>query len=247
MSRKKFIESNGATCKNWSWSWSFINEKEKIIIFGAWDHHDVGDMTMVFSHDWEYDDFNRKKAAYPQSREHIKLIEEKDYTLKTFIIYHSEENKNEEGLGPAKIKGFKPELEDKLLVRIGNHYYATAKLELHSIVEEVTEPEKYLEGTSKRISINTYERNPKARRKCIEHYGYECQICFFNFEEVYGTIGKDYIHVHHRIPLSEVKEGYEVDPVKHLIPLCPNCHAIIHRTKPALRVEDLKNIYDNKI
>ncbi len=39
MSRKEFIESVDATCKNWQWSWSFINETERFIVFGAWDRN----------------------------------------------------------------------------------------------------------------------------------------------------------------------------------------------------------------
>lgn len=49
MSRKKFIESHGATCKNWNWSWSFINDAEKFIIFGAWDVYDDGNMSQILA------------------------------------------------------------------------------------------------------------------------------------------------------------------------------------------------------
>ena len=48
------------------------------------------------------------------------------------------------------------------------------------------------------------------------------------------------IHVHHCKPLSEIQEGYEVDPIKHLIPICPNCHAVIHRRKPPYTIEEVK-------
>ncbi|CFR13236.1 Uncharacterised protein [Yersinia kristensenii] len=37
MSRTDFIKSLGATCKNWTWSWSFIDDVNKKIIFGAWE------------------------------------------------------------------------------------------------------------------------------------------------------------------------------------------------------------------
>jgi 5-methylcytosine-specific restriction protein A len=60
------------------------------------------------------------------------------------------------------------------------------------------------------------------------------------FEKVYGAIGKKYIHVHHVIPLSEIRKEYALDPVKDLVPVCPNCHAIIHRTQPPLTVKQLK-------
>lgn len=58
------------------------------------------------------------------------------------------------------------------------------------------------EGTKKQITVNAYERNSKARKECINEYGYKCTICKFNFEKVYGEIGKDFIHVHHIKPLS---------------------------------------------
>ena len=83
MSRKQFIESQGATCKNWTWSWSFINEAEKFIIFGAWDVYDDGDMTLILSEDWEISRRGGRQPGYPQSREHIRLIEEEGYKLKT--------------------------------------------------------------------------------------------------------------------------------------------------------------------
>ena len=36
------------------------------------------------------------------------------------------------------------------------------------------------------------------------------------------------IHVHHIVPVSEIGEEYVVDPVKDLIPVCPNCHMVLH-------------------
>jgi len=42
MSRKKFIESVGATCDNWNWSWSFVNHKDRFVVFGLWDVNEDG-------------------------------------------------------------------------------------------------------------------------------------------------------------------------------------------------------------
>ncbi len=88
-----------------------------------------------------------------------------------------------------------------------------------------------------------YERNKTARQKCIDHYGCKCVICDFDFETTYGKIGKNFIEVHHVIPLSEIKEEYIVDPIEHLRPLCSNCHSMIHRTNPMMGVENLKELY----
>lgn len=98
------------------------------------------------------------------------------------------------------------------------------------------------EGKLTTVKINSFERNVKARQKCIEYYGVNCQVCNMNFEERYGQIGKSYIHVHHITPLYEIREEYEVDPIKDLIPVCPNCHAMLHanRNGKVLTVSELK-------
>lgn len=98
----------------------------------------------------------------------------------------------------------------------------------------------YFEGTPKQISSNNYERNPQAREQCIEYYGVNCSVCGFNFEKVYGAVGKDFIHVHHLVPLSEIGHKYELDPIHDLRPVCANCHAIIHRRTPAYTIDDVK-------
>jgi predicted HNH restriction endonuclease len=100
-----------------------------------------------------------------------------------------------------------------------------------------------LEGAFKRVTVNAYERNLKAREECIKHYGAKCFVCEFDFENVYGELGAGFIHVHHLIEISTIGETYEVDPVKDLRPVCPNCHAMLHRSgKSAMRPEKLKSL-----
>lgn len=111
--------------------------------------------------------------------------------------------------------------------------------------EEVSEPEVYLEGALKQVYVNIYERNPIARKKCLEHYGVNCSVCEFNFYENYGETGKDFIHVHHLKPLHEIGKKYEIDPINDLRPVCPNCHAMLHKKWPAIEIEELKSIVDN--
>jgi len=99
-----------------------------------------------------------------------------------------------------------------------------------------------VEGAKKKVTVNFYERDPKARKVCLEHYGYNCYICKFNFKENFGEIGKNFIHVHYIKPLSEINQEYKVNPIKDLIPVCPNCHAMLHKKVPAYRLEELKGI-----
>jgi len=102
--------------------------------------------------------------------------------------------------------------------------------------------ETLLEGAKKQIVVNAYERNPKARQECINKYGFNCFICGFNFQKNYGEIGKDFIHVHHLKPLSEIQQEYEVNPIQDLRPVCPNCHAMLHRKIPAYSIKEIQNI-----
>ncbi|MED0747481.1 hypothetical protein P4S80_16600, partial [Aeribacillus composti] len=49
------------------------------------------------------------------------------------------------------------------------------------LVEKILEVETLVEGAKKQISVNAYERNPIARQKCLDYYGYNCSVCDFNF------------------------------------------------------------------
>ncbi|HHK5559597.1 restriction endonuclease [Bacillus cereus] len=116
---------------------------------------------------------------------------------------------------------------------------------LVTLAGEVMGQEEFMEGTTKTITVNIFERNPIARRKCIEYYGLSCVVCNFNFYEAYGDIGKDFIHVHHIVELSSIRQGYAINPIRDLRPVCPNCHAMLHRKKPAYSIESLQKKINN--
>ncbi|MEG0327805.1 MAG: HNH endonuclease [Erysipelothrix sp.] len=102
-----------------------------------------------------------------------------------------------------------------------------------------------IEGKRQLIYSYKYERNPKLRKEALRIHGYTCHACGFNFYQKYGEIGKDFIEVHHINPLSEVKAETLVNPRTDLIPLCANCHRIIHRNKKPISVDGLKKIIDD--
>ncbi len=97
--------------------------------------------------------------------------------------------------------------------------------------DEIEESKSFIEGAKKRITVNAYERNPQARAACISKYGYLCSVCKFDFEKTYGRIGKNFIHVHHKVKISNIGKQYMVNATEDLIPVCPNCHAMLHRNK----------------
>lgn len=239
MNRKKFITLHGATCDNWTWSWSFVNHSEKEVIFGAWDIDTKNGRTLIFAEDWKVDKKSGKRAAaYGQSFRHIELIINEGYTLKTFNIFFSDEKQDENGVGPSKIDRFEKILRPKKLIREGANFFACEPSEVPIYEETLGDPGLYLEGAAKSITVNAYERNPEARKKCINHWGAKCRVCDFDFGKVYGEIGKDYIHVHHLIPLAMRGEQYEVNPIDDLLPVCPNCHAMLHMDEQPSPGED---------
>ena len=98
------------------------------------------------------------------------------------------------------------------------------------------------EGVANEIKSRKYERNPVARRICINKYGCRCAICGFDFEKEYGEIGKGFIEVHHIIPVSAIGHQYVINPENDLIPLCSNCHSMIHRKNPPYLPKELVNL-----
>lgn len=97
-----------------------------------------------------------------------------------------------------------------------------------------------IEGAAKKVMAKVYERDRGARLKCISHWGWKCFVCLFDFVDDYGELGEGFIHVHHLKPLAEIGEAYMLDPVADLRPVCPNCHAMLHRSVPALTIEALQ-------
>jgi len=112
--------------------------------------------------------------------------------------------------------------------------------------EELHEPQRYSEGAVRSVVVNAYERDPKARAACLAKHGHRCSVCRMSFSEVYGEIGEGFIHVHHKKPLAAMRAEYTIDPRKDLIPVCPNCHAMLHSKNPPLGVDELIALYESR-
>ena len=127
--------------------------------------------------------------------------------------------------------------------KISDTYY------IISFVNEINDdylflPPNYsnIEGRKLYFQSTRYERDAKLRQQALNIHGYSCFVCGFNFFETYGEIGRQFIHVHHINPLSQIGEQ-SVNPITDLVPVCPNCHCMIHRDKKhILTIEELKQI-----
>ncbi|MFA1563284.1 HNH endonuclease [Aliivibrio fischeri] len=113
--------------------------------------------------------------------------------------------------------------------------------------DEITSTDNFFEGAVREVKVNAYERNPKARNECIKYFGAHCQVCSFDFLKAYGSIGKEYIQVHHIVPLSEIGVEYKVNPRADLVPVCANCHVMLHRKKEMISINDLKSLFQNNL
>lgn len=94
------------------------------------------------------------------------------------------------------------------------------------------------EGRIVNRNVKTYERSSHLRMKAIEYFtnnnSISCDCCGFNFPTYYGQkYGIDCIEIHHIKPIFQY-DGEDLDQLienalKNLIPVCPNCHRVIHK------------------
>ena len=110
----------------------------------------------------------------------------------------------------------------------------------HGYPDEILDAKTYREGARRSVFVNAIERDRDARRACLRYHGYRCAACDMLFSERYGEMGENYIHVHHVRPLSTLTGERSVDPERDLVPICPNCHAMLHRSPRTISVEALR-------
>lgn len=107
------------------------------------------------------------------------------------------------------------------------------------------QPGTFPEEALTRVVMNRYERDSHARRLCLAHYGTSCAACGFSFEAAFGQAGEGFIHIHHVVPVSQLGPGYELDPIRDLVPLCPNCHYMAHRRSVPYTPSELRRMMKN--
>lgn len=156
------------------------------------------------------------------------------------------------GAGGYSIKNIehRPPVSTLVMGEIGTWYVECSITEgnISFVGEDVAAAESanlsvdLVEGSASEVTLNKYERNKSAREACIAYYGCRCATCGLDFERTYGEIGRGFIHVHHITPISSIGSEYVIDPVHDLIPLCPNCHAMIHRSMPPMSVSELRKL-----
>jgi hypothetical protein len=98
---------------------------------------------------------------------------------------------------------------------------------------------QYQEGEQIRRERVFFARHPKLRQDAIKHYGARCTACDFDFEEMYGPVGKGFIEIHHLEPISTRGRAWSTS-IEDVRPLCANCHRMAHRCRPPIPIDDLR-------
>ena len=149
---------------------------------------------------------------------------------------------------------------DQITYLFSNRFETAALVEAIDAIETASaggrnlyvysEDETVSEGKATAVETVVRERSGKLRAAAVAHYRdsagkLSCAVCGFCFEEKYGDLGKDYIEIHHTEPVyqysDEGLESFLSDAVKKVLPLCANCHRMIHRNKKRpLTVDELK-------
>lgn len=106
--------------------------------------------------------------------------------------------------------------------------------------------EEFPEGRNLERLHKSKERNKRliiqAKKDFIQkNNGLFCEVCGFDFEEIYGNLGENYIEAHHMKPLSEFDNEVNTK-ISDLLMVCANCHRMLHRKRPWLQKEQLKSI-----
>lgn len=111
--------------------------------------------------------------------------------------------------------------------------------------EEVFDPdEEFPEGRILTRLHSLRERNPAAvkRKKAsvLAQTGrLECEVCGFDFHEVYGPLGEGFAECHHTVPVSQLTAEHKTK-LRDLVIVCANCHRMLHRNRPLLSVSELR-------
>lgn len=207
------------------------------------NYKDLNDRKAVLKAIAEYDELGQKRFldryGYGKARNFLLLYKGNYYDSKAIVgaayghqygtpLTHTEFSGGQATVAP-------------LLAGLGFTIIALALDEKTSALSEEV-PDSIWEGAKRTVTVNFFERNPKARTDCIEAHGSKCAICNFDFGEIYGEQFRGFIHIHHKVPLSSIGKSYKVNPKTDLIPVCPNCHAIIHYGNKTRSVDPVRKL-----
>lgn len=113
-------------------------------------------------------------------------------------------------------------------------------LSMESVEEE--DPLGFPDGALSRVVRNRYERDRRNRVAALAIHGNTCLGCGIDMAEKYGQFAAGVIEVHHIQPVSEIVSSKRINPRTDLVPLCPNCHSVVHLRNPPYTIDELQGL-----
>lgn len=207
----------------------------------------VGDDALTHAFLTRHENQGRRKLREKLIEEGKLIKHGSHYIFATDVAFHSPSQAATIVAGSSKNGHLEFDLpsNSELIEKSSSDQVAVDLLEqqVSADLEALLEEESATEGGKKARLIAYFERNPALRTAAIAIHGTTCKVCGFNFEAAYGEHGKNYIEVHHVIPISTLPEPSSINPREDLTVLCSNCHRMIHRKREApLSIEELRNV-----
>lgn len=117
-----------------------------------------------------------------------------------------------------------------------------------AIAPDVDMPLVVTEGGAKLVAHFVRERNrsvvEQKKTQVLKAAGaLRCEVCCFDFFDVFGCLGECFCEVHHRLPLSQA-DGPVETRLEDLAVVCSNCHRMLHRRGSTISVEELKALVE---
>jgi hypothetical protein len=100
---------------------------------------------------------------------------------------------------------------------------------------------RFVEGERRAAKMARSLRSASLRLAAKHHWGLRCSCCGFSFEEFYGAAGEDLAIIHHLDPFGENDAESRQTTVEDVRIVCANCHYMLHRQVPTMKVDDLKH------
>lgn len=184
-------------------------------------------ISSVLNSNWP--EWNKKKYKIPSTKAFASIEDYFENGIGPVVSEHSfkKDNRFAQKITKTKSKGVVEldDIENLKQLPVRQFEEGRRRLVSHSKIEKVRNPA--LVRQAKKIFKITNGR-------------LFCEVCGFDFEDVYGVKGKNFIEAHHNRPISEIKSRITLT-IDDLTMVCSNCHRMLHKP-PWISVEDLKKL-----
>jgi hypothetical protein len=110
------------------------------------------------------------------------------------------------------------------------------------LMDQVELHQQSLEGRRRLREHLVRERDPAMIRMYkAQLSSFTCSVCSFDFEQMYGAIGRGFIEAHHLEPVGS-RQGNTPTTIRDFVSVCSNCHRMLHRQVPPYTIQDLSSL-----